>query len=257
MSTIADLLIKIGADSSGLNSELKNAKGQIDKTFEPSPIKGFTDAINGTSASVEGFAGKVAKAAALAGAGFGFTQLISGAVEAGSRIHDLTEAMGISAAEASMLSRTVAIAGGDIQTASTALMKLDKTLTGGGTAAEKVQIMLQAVGVSLQDSNGKLLPVNQQLEALAEGYQKAAKAGYQQEFIMNTLGAKGLALAGTLREYAEAKEQAEKISGIGLDPEEMDRLSKELTTLKCRPAPSAWPPGPHWHPSWRHTCRTS
>lgn len=234
MSTIADLLIKIGADSSGLNTELKNAKGQIDKTFEPSPIKGFTDAINGTSASVEGFASKVAKAAALAGAGFGFTQLISGAVEAGSRIHDLTEAMGISAAEASMLSRTVAIAGGDIQTASTALMKLDKTLTGGGTAAEKVQIMLQAVGVSLQDSNGKLLPVNQQLEALAEGYQKAAKAGYQQEFIMNTLGAKGLALAGTLREYAEAKEQANKISGIGLDPEEMDRLSKELTTLKMQ-----------------------
>lgn len=234
MSTIADLLIKIGADSSGLNSELKNAKGQIDKTFEPSPIKGFTDALNGTSASVEGFASKVAKAAALAGAGFGFTQLISGAVEAGSRIHDLTEAMGISAAEASMLSRTVAIAGGDIQTASTALMKLDKTLTGGGTAAEKVQIMLQAVGVSLQDSNGKLLPVNQQLEALAEGYQKAAKAGYQQEFIMNTLGAKGLALAGTLREYAEAKEQANKISGIGLDPEEMDRLSKELTTLKMQ-----------------------
>lgn len=234
MSTIADLLIKIGADSSGLNSELKNAKGQIDKTFEPSPIKGFTDALNGTSASVEGFASKVAKAAALAGAGFGFTQLISGAVEAGSRIHDLTEAMGISAAEASMLSRTVAIAGGDIQTASTALMKLDKTLTGGGTAAEKVQIMLQAVGVSLQDSNGKLLPVNQQLEALAEGYQKAAKAGYQQEFIMNTLGAKGLALAGTLREYAEAKEQANKISGIGLDPEEMDRLSKELTILKMQ-----------------------
>lgn len=234
MSTIADLLIKIGADSSGLNSELKNAKGQIDKTFEPSPIKGFTDAINGTSASMEGFASKVAKAAALAGAGFGFTQLISGAVEAGSRIHDLTEAMGISAAEASMFSRTVAIAGGDIQTASTALMKLDKTLTGGGTAAEKAQIMLQAVGVSLQDSNGKLLPVNQQLEALAEGYQKAAKAGYQQEFIMNTLGAKGMALAGTLREYAEAKEQANKISGIGLDPEEMDRLSKELTTLKMQ-----------------------
>lgn len=234
MSTIADLLIKIGADSSGLNTELKNAKGQIDKTFEPSPIKGFTEAINGTSASVEGFASKVAKAAALAGAGFGFAQLISGAVEAGSRIHDLTEAMGISAAEASMFSRTVAIAGGDIQTASTALMKLDKTLTGGGAAAEKAQIMLQAVGVSLQDSNGKLLPVNQQLEALAEGYQKAAKAGYQQEFIMNTLGAKGMALAGTLREYAEAKEQAAKISGIGLDPDEMDRLSKELTTLKMQ-----------------------
>lgn len=234
MSTIADLLIKIGADSSGLNNELKNAKGQIDKTFEPSPIKGFAEALNGTSASVEGFASKIAKAAALAGAGFGFAQLISGAVEAGSRIHDLTEAMGISAAEAAMFSRTVAIAGGDIQTASAAIMKLDKTLANGGDSAEKASIMLQAVGVSLTDSTGKLIPVNEQVQALADGYKKAAAAGYQQEFLLNTLGSKGLALADVLREYNEAKEQAAKVSGIGLDPEEMDKISKEMAALKMQ-----------------------
>lgn len=234
MSTIADLLIKIGADSSGLNSELKNAKGQIDKTFEPSPIKGFTDALNSTSVSVEGFASKIARAAALAGAGFGFAQLISGAVEAGSKIHDLTESMGISVAEASLFSRTVSIAGGDIQTASAAIMKLDKTLANGGDSAEKANIMLQAVGVSMTDSTGKLIPVNEQVQALADGYKKAADAGYQQEFLLNTLGSKGLALADVLREYNEAKEQAAKISGIGLDPEEMDKLSKELSTLKMQ-----------------------
>lgn len=234
MSTIADLLIKIGADSSGLNSELKNAKGQIDKTFEPSPIKGFADALNSTSVSVEGLTSKIARAAALAGAGFGFAQLISGAVEAGSKIHDLTESMGISAAEASLFSRTVSIAGGDIQTASTAIMKLDKTLANGGDSAEKASIMLQAVGVSLTDSTGKLIPVNEQVQALADGYKKAEAAGYQQEFLLNTLGSKGLALADVLREYNEAKEQAAKISGIGLDPEEMDRLSKELSTLKMQ-----------------------
>lgn len=234
MSTIADLLIKIGADSSGLNSELKNAKGQIDKTFEPSPIKGFADALNSTSVSVEGLTSKIARAAALAGAGFGFAQLISGAVEAGSKIHDLTESMGISAAEASLFSRTVSIAGGDIQTASAAIMKLDKTLASGGDSAEKASIMLQAVGVSLTDSTGKLIPVNEQVQALADGYKKAEAAGYQQEFLLNTLGSKGLALADVLREYNEAKEQAAKISGIGLDPEEMDRLSKELSTLKMQ-----------------------
>lgn len=234
MSTIADLLIKIGADSSGLNNELKNAKGQIDKTFEPSPIKGFAEALNGTSASVEGFASKIAKAAALAGASFGFAQLISGAVEAGSRIHDLTEAMGISSSEAAMFSRTVAIAGGDIQTASAAIMKLDKTLANGGDSAEKASIMLQAVGVSLTDSTGKLIPVNEQVQALADGYKKAAAAGYQQEFLLNTLGSKGLALADVLREYNEAKEQAAKVSGIGLDPEEMDKISKEMAALKMQ-----------------------
>lgn len=234
MATIADLLVKLGADSSGLRQELNKAKSDINTAFDANPIKTFQGAVDGTAGSMESLIGKFGKFTAAAGAGFGFIQMISGAVEAGARVKELSETMGVTASQASLFSRTVSLAGGDVQTASAAIMRLDKTLSSGGESAEKAQAMLSAVGVSLQDANGKLLPVNEQLKALSEGYKLAASAGYAQEYLMETLGSRGIALTGVLREYTEAAQNAAKVQGVGLDPEEMDRTKKEIDTLKMQ-----------------------
>ena len=234
MATIADLLVKLGADSSGLRSELNKAKSDINSTFDANPLKTFQGAVDGTAGSMEKLISNFGKFTAAAGAGFGFIQLISGAVEAGARVKELSETMGISAAQASMFSKTVSLAGGDVQTASAAIMRLDKTLSAGGASAEKAQAMLDAVGVSLQDANGKLLPVNEQLKALSEGYKAATSVGYGQEYLMETLGARGIALTGVLREYTEAAQNAAKVQSVGLDPEEMDRTKKEIDVLKMQ-----------------------
>lgn len=234
MATIADLLVKLGADSSGLRSELNKAKSDINSTFDANPLKTFQGAVDGTAGSMEKLISNFGKFTAAAGAGFGFIQMISGAVEAGARVKELSETMGISAAQASQFSRTVSLAGGDVQTASAAIMRLDKTLSAGGDSAEKAQAMLDAVGVSLQDSNGKLLPVNEQLKALSEGYKAATSVGYGQEYLMETLGARGIALTGVLREYTEAAQNAAKVQGVGLDSEEMDRTKKEIDVLKMQ-----------------------
>ena len=234
MAIIADLLVKLGADSSGLRSELNKAKSDINSTFDANPLKTFQGAVDGTAGSMEKLISNFGKFTAAAGAGFGFIQLISGAVEAGARVKELSETMGISAAQASMFSKTVSLAGGDVQTASAAIMRLDKTLSAGGDSAEKAQAMLDAVGVSLQDANGKLLPVNEQLKALSEGYKAATSVGYGQEYLMETLGARGIALTGVLREYTEAAQNAAKVQSVGLDPEEMDRTKKEIDVLKMQ-----------------------
>lgn len=234
MATIADLLVKLGADSSGLRQELNKAKSDINTAFDANPIKTFQGAVDGTAGSMESLIGKFGRFTAAAGAGFGFIQMISGAVEAGARVKELSETMGVTASQASLFSRTVSLAGGDVQTASAAIMRLDKTLSSGGDSAEKAQAMLSAVGVSLQDANGKLLPLNEQLKALSEGYKLAASAGYAQEYLMETLGSRGIALTGVLREYTEAAQNAAKVQGVGLDPEEMDRTKKEIDTLKMQ-----------------------
>lgn len=234
MATIADLLVKLGADSSGLRSELNKAKSDINSAFDANPLKTFQGAVDGTAGSMEKLISNFGKFTAAAGAGFGFIQLISGAVEAGARVKELSETMGISAAQASQFSRTVSLAGGDVQTASAAIMRLDKTLSAGGASAEKAQAMLDAVGVSLQDANGKLLPVNEQLKALSEGYKAATSVGYGLEYLMETLGARGIALTGVLREYTEAAQNAAKVQSVGLDPEEMDRIKKEIDVLKMQ-----------------------
>ena len=178
MSVLTALMVKIGADSSGLRKELKTAKRDIDRTFSRDPVSGFEEALTGTASKVSSLITKFNTAVVLAGGGFGLTALISSAVTAGDSIKDLSEKLRISTAEAEMFSRTVKLAGGDVDTASGAMMRLDSTITGSGEKAEKTRAILDSLGVSLTDHNGKLLPLNEQLKNLAQGYQAASDAGY-------------------------------------------------------------------------------
>ena len=234
MSVLTALMVKIGADSSGLRKELKATKKDIDRTFSRDPVSGFEEALTGTASKVSSLITKFNTAAVLAGGGFGLTALISSAVSAGDSIKDLSEKLRISTAEAEMFSRTVKLAGGDVDTASGAMMRLDSTITGSGEKAEKTRAILDSLGVSLTDHNGKLLPLNEQLKNLAQGYQAASDAGYGQEFIMNTLGVRGMALTETLMKYNEAAEDAARIKGIGLDPEQMSDINRQLKITEAQ-----------------------
>lgn len=236
MSTISELLIKIGADSSGLRKELGESKTAINQTFgDVKPLDTMQGALTSTTSKVESLIGSFTKFAGVAAGGFGLTSLISGAVAAGESTYQLSQRMGVTAAQAGEFKRILSLTGGDADAASKAIMKLDKTLTGGGSAAQKTQQIFDALGISLKDQQGHLLPLNQQMEQLAEGYKKAEKAGYGQEFIMNTLGAKGLSLTQTLREYAEAKEKAAQVKSSGMiDPKQMHELDQETKLVNMQ-----------------------
>lgn len=236
MSTISELLIKIGADSSGLRKELDASKQQINATFgDVQPLREMQDALTGTTGKVEALIGSFTKIAAIAAGGFGLTSLISGAVEAGENLYQLKNRMGVTTAEAAEFSRIMALTGGDSNTAATAIMRMDKTLSAGGKTAEQTQSVFDALGISIRDQKGQLLPLNKQLEQLAEGYQKAQAAGYGQEFLMQTLGTRGLALTKTLQNYAEAKENAARLESTGLiDPDEMHKMDQEMKLIQMQ-----------------------
>lgn len=236
MSTISELLIKIGADSSGLRKELGESKTAINQTFgDVKPLDTMQGALTSTTGKVESLIGTFTKFAGVVAGGFGLTSLISGTVSAGESVYQLSQKMGVSVAQAGEFKRIMSLTGGDADTASTAIMKLDKTISSGGTSAQKAQQLFDALGVSLKDQQGHLLPLNQQMEQLAMGYQKAEKAGYGQEFIMNTLGAKGLSLTQTLRDYAEAKENAAKVKSSGMiDAQQMHELDQEMKIINMQ-----------------------
>lgn len=234
MSTISDLQLKIGADSSGLQKELNKVPGAVKTAFKVNPVKDMQSALEGTTGSLETLIGKFGGMAALAASGFGLTNLIKGAVEAGNRTYELAQRLQITNAEAAKFSRILKLTGGDSELAGKAFMRLDSTIKGSGEAAEKTRAVLSAVGVTLTDQNGKLLPLNDQLAQLAAGYQKASQAGYAQEFIMNTLGARGLTLVKTLQNYNEASENAAKIKGLGLDAKQMHEISVELDVVQAQ-----------------------
>lgn len=234
MATIADLLIKIGADGSGLSSELNKSKQEINSAFNTTPLNEFSNRLTGVSHDVEGLMGTFARFAGVAAAGFGLNAVIGAAVDAGESVYQLQQRFQLSAEEAVKLSSVMKMTGGDADTAAKAMMRLDKGLLTHSEDGKRAEEVFKALGISMTDAGGKLKPITGQLEELAKGYKKANDAGQGQEFIMATLGARGLGLSKTLLNYAEASERAAKVQGVGLDPKQMHEAHMQMQELSLQ-----------------------
>lgn len=234
MSTVSEMLIKIGADSSGLKQELSKTQETVNKAFNTNPITEFTNALTETTSGINGTIGTMMRFATLAASGFGINAIIDSAVNAGEASYQLSNKLKISTAEAGNLSRILKLTGTDADTFSGAILRLDKSMASDGEQSDKIKATLSTFGVSVTDANGKLLPLSEQLKNLASGYKKASEAGLQQEYLMNTLGVRGMALTNTLLKYDEAAENASKVKTVGLDAEEMHRIAQAMQVVKMQ-----------------------
>lgn len=234
MTTVADLLIKIGADGSGLSSELGKTKQEIQKTFSTNPINEFSGSVDTATGKVNAMLGTLTKFAGVAAAGFGLNAIIESAVNAGESLYQVQQRFNLTSAEAAKLSGILKMTGGDVETAAKSIMRLDKNLANNTAEGKKAAAVLSQMGLSLTDSTGKMKPMNEQLETLAKGYRAANEAGQGQEFLMATLGTRGLALTKTLLNYEEAAQRVSKIKGVGLDPKEMHEAYMQMQEVNLQ-----------------------
>lgn len=234
MTTVADLLIKIGADGSGLSSELGKTKQEIQKTFSTNPINEFSGSVDTATGKVNAMLGTLTKFAGVAAAGFGLNAIIESAVNAGESLYQVQQRFNLTAAEATKLSGILKMTGGDVETAAKSIMRLDKNLANNTAEGKKAAAVLSQMGLSLTDSTGKMKPMNEQLETLAKGYRAANEAGQGQEFLMATLGTRGLALTKTLLNYEEAAQRVSKIKGTGLDPKQMHEAYMQIQEVNMQ-----------------------
>lgn len=233
-TTIADLEVRIGADSNQFKQELQKVETQVAKAFNVNPINEFSTSVDSVTGRVGSLVSKFTAIAGIMAGGFGLTSMIEGSVKAGEAVYQLSQRYQITTKEASEMNRILKITGSDADTAAKTIMRLDKALSGNSNEGKKAQETLKLFGVSLTDAHGKMLPINQQLAELAKGYKAAADAGYGQEYVMNTLGVRGLALISVLQNYNEAAEVASKVKGIGLNPEEMHKASLQLKEMELQ-----------------------
>ncbi len=234
MATLADLMIKIGADSTGLTQELNKSKEALNQTFSTSPVKEFSGSVDEVAGKISGLTSNLTKLAGIAAGGFGLNAVVQSAVNAGEAVYQLGQRYSMSAAQAGQLNAVMKLTGGDVDTAAAAMMRFDKTLSSSGSAGDKARSIMQQLGISMTDSSGRLKPLNEQLGELAKGYEKAKAAGQGQEFLMNTLGVRGLALTKTLDNYTEAAERASKIKDVGLNPEEMHKAYMDMQEVNMQ-----------------------
>ena len=242
LSTLEGKLKRVESEEQKLTASMAKqslaAKAQenFNKAMNVAPINGVSNAVQNATGRVQGFVGKIAGLAAMGATGFGLTALVGNSVEAGEATYQLATKLHLTAAEAGQFSKIMSFTGGDVDLAAKTIMKLDKSISSSGKAGENARAKLTEWGVSLTDANGKLLPVNDQMKRLAEGYKKASEAGREQEFVMNTLGPKGMELAKTLKGYDEAAEMAAKVKTVGLDPMQMHQLALNMKLLKAEGA---------------------
>lgn len=232
--TVTELEVKIGADSKGLQQELKKTEGYINRGFSPRPITAFTDAVGAADGKLSMLMGSLGKLTAVTAGCFGLTSMVQGALTAGNAVYELTQKYRMNTEEAVKMSRILTLTGGDVEQAAKAIMRMDKVLMENSTAGAQSRAVLAAYGVAMTDSTGRLLPLNVQLERLAKGYRSAQAEGRGQEYILRTLGVRGMALTKTLLEYDEAAKRTAGIKGIGIDPKEMHDVLQDIKVMKIQ-----------------------
>ena len=121
---------------------------------------------------------KIIALTAIAASGAGLFGLVKGAVEAGDAAYKLSSRLNISAGEAGNLNRMLKLSDVDSQSFISTMIRLDRSVTTAGKGGNVLTEAMQLFNFSLTDSNKSLLPINQQLEELAKGYQNAAKWRY-------------------------------------------------------------------------------
>lgn len=168
-------------------------------------------------------AGKALGVATAVGAGA--LAAAKSAMNAGNAIYELAQKMHTTNEEAAKMSLTFKMAGADANSAVPALIRLDKTLQSGGESGARMTAILSAYGVSLRDANGNLLPLNQQLLALAQVYRNAAAAGLESEYVTQTLGSRGAELVPVLSQMYEIQSRMAHLPTTGLlDPDKAHEM---------------------------------
>lgn len=163
----------------------------------------------------------------------GLIAMAKSAMTAGNNIYGLAQRMHTTNAEAARMNMVFKLAGADAKAAVPAIIRLDKAIQSAGEDGNDTTRLLSAFGVVMKDSAGNLLPVNQQLIALAKGYRNAAAAGLESEFVSQLLGARGAELVPVLKDMAELQERAAKIPTTGLlNPDEAHRMNMEWNEMK-------------------------
>ena len=153
---------------------------------------------------------------AVAGTGAGLISFTEGSIQAGEATYKLQNRLHTSTAEAVTLSRVFSITGTSIASVTPYLARLDRQLLQAGAKGNTTTQALAKFGITLTDQNGKLLPVSQQLAALANGYERAQQTGDEAAFSAEILGNRGQELLPVLEDYTNKLKMAKEVQSSGM-----------------------------------------
>ena len=226
---------KLKASIRGLAAE--ESKIGVGSTGLAKITAGASAARAGLTKVSEGYtmlSGKMMAFAAFATTGAGLFTITDSAMNAGESLYKLKTRLHTSTEEAAQLSRVFQISGTDINSVIPLFARLDKQFMSAGVDGNGLTLAMQQFGISLTDSAGNLLPISQQLDQLAKGYQKAAESGNEEAYTADVLGAKGAALVPLLQDYVTNMAIANQVQTTGLlNPNDAHKLYIQWQVMKA------------------------
>lgn len=234
--SLKEINVKISADSSNFKKGVSEAEKALQSAFKKDYLSDLNKQLMSTSQTISGLIGKAQAFTAVLAGGFGFVALVQGAADAAAATKDLAAAYGMSTKEAGHFKKVVVNSGGDVEQTIKQLAKLQYNVDSMSKATEGTRQMLNLLGVSFRDADGNLLPYEERLTNLANGYKKAKEAGEGELFIMETLGARGIALIPVLEKVNRTKDQLSKVTSVSLDTDRLEALKREMEVLDLQSA---------------------
>lgn len=239
--TLGELLVSLGYDTTKLQSgnvimttelqKIQTTANTAGKSIGDSlaggfkvgldSLKNFTSQGNLVNNMVSGIKDNIVGLTVAAAAGFGLKSMIDGAVTAGYELTKMATRLSITTNEASLLHKMLTLSNVPAEMFTRSMLRLDSHLESTSKTGKELNAFLNAFGVNLNASDGGLVNMTEQLERLAEGYEKAVRSGQEEDYLMKTLGPRGIMMAEIFKDYADKKEIASRVKSVGMDPAQM------------------------------------
>lgn len=234
MATLAELVIKLSADSASLRQDFY----KVGKMAED------------LKAKISSALGALGVTLTIAGIG----AAIKSAADFGESMHLAAQKTGMAIEEISALSFAGKAAGVDFEQLQKGLAIFDKNVVGMGLGSNAAQKALAALGISARDSHGQILPVHELLLKIAERFSTSANSAEKTAVAMALFGRSGAAMIPLLNEGSDGIQKLEARAaqlGIVLDEQsasgaktfhdELEALDAALLGLKFSLAKHAFP----------------
>lgn len=203
----------------------------IDQTREA--FRSVQSNISGLTGSLKGIAGPLAAAFSTV-AIVGFSKSI---IDAADALGDLSEKTGISATELSRLQNATALNGSTAEEFNSSIVKLQKSIVEASMGSKSQKDAFEALGVSIKDANGNLLPTIQIFEQISDRFAGAEDGAEKVKIAQDLLGKSGANLIPVLNQGSVALKQYQAsfsddfVKQAGEFNDNLDKLGKNFQSL--------------------------
>lgn len=205
----------------------------IDQTREA--FRSVQNNISGLTGNLKGIAGPLAAAFSTV-AVVGFSRSL---IDAADALGDLSEKTGISATELSRLQNATALNGSTAEEFNSSIVKLQKSIVEASMGSKAQKDAFEALGVTIKDANGNLLPTVAIFEQIADRFARAEDGAEKVKIAQDLLGKSGANLIPVLNQGAAALRGYESsfsddfVKKSGEFNDNLDKMKKNLVSVSA------------------------